>query len=124
VTDIAVYRPSEGNWLLQTNRGGGNDIMNGGAGNDIFVFTPGGFGNDSIVDFDADATNGQDLLDISALGIPAATFPASVSITVLGVSATNPVADTLVTIGADSIFLDGVTGVGANSITQADFLLA
>ena len=56
--------------------------MNGGAGNDIFVFAP-GFGNDTIAGFDANAAGGgQDLLDISALGITAATFAAEVTITV------------------------------------------
>ncbi|MCK7481286.1 MAG: hypothetical protein M0C28_31950 [Candidatus Moduliflexus flocculans] len=43
--------------------------MNGGAGNDIFVFAA-GFGNDQIAGFDANlAGGGQDLLDISALGL-------------------------------------------------------
>jgi Ca2+-binding RTX toxin-like protein len=94
----------------------GNDIMTGGAGNDTFVFAP-GFGNDVIVDFDANATGGQDLLDISGLGISAATFAASVLIEDLG-------ADTLVTIGTDTILLQNVNGVGTNAITQQDFLLA
>jgi len=77
------------------------------------------FGNDQIAGFDANvAGGGQDLLDISGLGITAATFAGSVTITDLG-------ANTLVDFGVDgSIVLTGVTGVGANSITQADFLLA
>jgi Ca2+-binding RTX toxin-like protein len=94
----------------------GNDIMNGGAGNDAFVFAP-GFGNDTIIGFDANPTNGQDLLDISGLDITAETFTANVLIEVLG-------SDTLVTIGIDSILLQGVNGVGANLITQQDFILA
>ena len=41
--------------------------MNGGAGNDIFVFAA-GFGNDKITTFDANADGGgQDRIDISAL---------------------------------------------------------
>jgi Ca2+-binding RTX toxin-like protein len=96
--------------------GFGNDIMNGGAGNDAFVFAP-GFGNDTIIGFDANPTNGQDLLDISGLDITAETFTANVLIEVLG-------SDTLVTIGIDSILLQGVNGVGANLITQQDFILA
>src|SRR4029079_11127872 len=48
--------------------GAGNDSMNGGAGNDTFVFAA-GFGNDVIAGFDANPASGQDLLDISALGI-------------------------------------------------------
>ena len=58
----------------------GNDAMNGGAGNDIFVFAA-GFGNDTITGFDANATGGQDLLNIAALGITAATFATLVTIT-------------------------------------------
>ncbi len=101
--------------------GGGNDSLNGGTGNDVFVFGA-GFGHDTIVNaggtgFDANATGGQDILDISALGITSTTFAASVSIADLGV-------DTRATIGADSILLQGVNGIGANAITIADFLLA
>ena len=89
--------------------------MNGGTDSDTFVFTA-GFGNDVITGFDANAIGGQDLLDISALGITAATFAASVTIADLG-------NDTLVTIGGDSILLIGVTGTPPNSITQDDFSL-
>ena len=101
--------------------GAGNDTMNGNAGNDIFVFAP-GFGNDTINAFDANpgpnppALN-QDLLDISAMGITAATFATSVTIAVLGT-------DTQVTIGGDTILLVGVSGVGANAITVQDFVLS
>ena len=103
--------------------GAGNDFLYGGAGNDIFVFGA-GFGNDAIAEgFDANAAGGQDLLDISALGITAATFAASASISVSQIDGVGAL-DTLVTIGADSITLLGVDGVGANTITQADFLLA
>jgi Ca2+-binding RTX toxin-like protein len=94
----------------------GADILNGGAGNDFLVFTA-GFGNDVAQGFDADAAGGQDLLDISALGITAASFAADVTIQDLG-------NNTLVTIGTDTITLVGVNGVGANTITQADFVLA
>ena len=95
--------------------GAGNDVMNGGADSDIFVFAD-GFGNDMINQFDANATGGQDLLDISDLGITAEAFAAEVSIVDLG-------NDTLVTIGANTITLLGVNGVGANTITQEDFIL-
>src|SRR6185369_8212883 len=93
----------------------GNDILNGGAGNDLFVFAGSGFGNDTIQDFEANPVGGQDLLDISQMGITAATFGAAVTITDLG-------ADTLVSIGGDSILLLGIAN--ANTITQTDFVLA
>jgi Ca2+-binding RTX toxin-like protein len=96
--------------------GAGNDSMNGGAGTDTFLFAS-GFGHDSITGFDAIATGGQDLLNISALGITAATFASLVTITDLG-------ADTLIEIGFDSMLMIGVNGTAPNNITQADFLLA
>lgn len=98
------------------NGGAGNDSMNGGNGNDRFVYT-GSFGADTISGFDANPTGGQDLLDVAGLGITAANFATSVTITDLG-------ADTLVNIdGLGSILLVGVNGTGANVITQADFIL-
>ena len=96
--------------------GTGNDTMNGDAGNDIFIFGA-EFGNDRVNGFDANPSGGQDRLDISALGITAATFASNVNITDLG-------SDTRVQIGADSILLVGVTGQGQNTITQLDFILA
>jgi Ca2+-binding RTX toxin-like protein len=98
--------------------GAGNDKMWGGDGYDTFVFEP-GFGNDRIYDFDADpGRGGQDMLDISGLNISAAEFAARVIITDLG-------NDTLVTIdGTDTITLFGVSGRGANTITQSDFILS
>jgi Ca2+-binding RTX toxin-like protein len=90
--------------------------MNGGADNDVFVFAP-GFGDDRITGFDANAAGGQDRLDISGLGITAATFAGAVTITDLG-------NDTSIDIGTESILLVGVNGVGANAITVADFIMA
>jgi Ca2+-binding RTX toxin-like protein len=111
----------DGNDILDG--GAGNDVMNGGTGNDIFVFAA-GFGNDVISGFDANPTGGQDLMDLSALGITVANFAASVTITDLG-------ADTLVAIDVDglgaamgSMTLIGVNGVGANLVTVDDFRLA
>lgn len=97
--------------------GFGNDAMNGGTGNDRFVFTFGG-GHDTITAFDANASGGQDLLDISGYGISSANFGSRVSIADLG-------ADMQITIdGTDVITLLGVTGTGANAISQDDFILS
>lgn len=95
--------------------GSGNDVMEGGSGEDIFVFSA-GFGDDKIRDFDANPNGGQDLLDISDLGITSANFATSVQIKDLG-------RDTLVIIGTESILLEDVNGSGSNTITQSDFLL-
>ena len=65
------------------NGGSGNDVMDGGNGDDTFVFAA-GFGDDRIKDFDANANGGQDLLDISDLGITSANFATSVTINDLG----------------------------------------
>ncbi|WP_137920036.1 peroxidase family protein [Hydrogenophaga sp. 2FB] len=97
--------------------GAGNDTMAGGAGNDVFVFAA-GFGNDTILDFDATPAGGQDQIDISSFGINAGTFNLRVVIADLG-------NDSSVAIdGLDSIVLLGVNGVGTNAVTQADFLLS
>lgn len=90
----------------------GNDAMNGNAGNDTFVFS-GAFGADTITGFDEDAAGGQDLLNVSALGVTAANFATNVTIAQLG-------ANVVVTIGGQSITLIGET---AATITQADFIL-
>jgi Ca2+-binding RTX toxin-like protein len=95
--------------------GGGNDLLDGGTGNDTFVFAA-SFGSDRITGFDANARGGQDRLDISALGVTAATFADDVEIQDLG-------NDTMVNIGSSSILLEGVNGTGANAITQEDFVL-
>ncbi|MDT4838956.1 RTX calcium-binding nonapeptide repeat (4 copies) [compost metagenome] len=99
------------------NGGAGNDTLTGGLGNDIFVFGL-SFGNDIINGFDANPAGGQDLLNIAAFNLTAATFASRVAIADAG-------ADALVTInGADggSIRLVGVAD--HTSVTQADFQLA
>jgi Ca2+-binding RTX toxin-like protein len=96
--------------------GAGDDTMSGGTGNDVFVFHS-GFGNDVITDFDANPTGGQDLLDISAYALTAATFAAHVSIVASS-------GNTLITIdGTDHFTLVGVNGVVPNLITSQDFIL-
>ena len=74
---------------------GGNDYLLGGAGNDSFVYSAVGFGHDEIGDF----TIGQDKIYVST-GV-AANFG------VLTLTASG--ANTIVTIGTDSIQIDGLT---------------
>ena len=94
--------------------GTGNDTMNGGGGQDNFVFAT-GFGADVINGFDANPGGGQDRLDITSYGFDATMFASRVTIQDLG-------DDTRVTIGSDTIVLRGVNGIGANVITQDDFI--
>lgn len=90
----------------------GNDSLEGGLHADVFVFGP-GFGDDTVADFDSNPAGGQDLLDVSAMGINALMFAALVDIQASG-------SDTIVTIGLNSITL---TGVAAGSVTIDDFIL-
>jgi Ca2+-binding RTX toxin-like protein len=108
-----------GNDVLRANAGddtitggAGNDTMSGGAGNDVFKFLT-GFGHDFITDFDSNPLGGQDLLDISALGITAATFASAVTI--------SGGATALITIGSDSIRLNAVN---QTTVDMTDFRLA
>jgi Ca2+-binding RTX toxin-like protein len=101
--------------------GAGNDAMNGNAGLDTFVFEA-TFGADTITGFDANPTGGQDLLDISALGITSATFAANVTFAASGGGA-----NTVVTIvGGGTITVLGAAPAGAvaQRVTIADFILA
>jgi Ca2+-binding RTX toxin-like protein len=108
-----TLRGMDGNDRLEG--GAGNDSLQGGAGNDIFVFAAPGFGADTIGGgFDFNPAGGQDLLDISGLGITAANFSTSVSFADLG-------SDLRVTIGASSFVLQGVANLA--DITIDDFLL-
>lgn len=93
--------------------GADHDFMNGGTGNDTFMFAA-GFGNDTIVGFDHNATGGQDKLDVSALGIT--DFAAEVTIA-------TDASGTLISFAnaTDTIFLQGVTTTGV--VTQDDFVL-
>jgi Ca2+-binding RTX toxin-like protein len=94
--------------------GAGNDIITPAGGNDRVRFTA-GFGADTIIGFDSNPAGGQDMLDISSLGITAATFNAQVNI------AAGPGGSTRITIGGNTITL---TGVAPATVTAADFNLA
>ena len=94
--------------------GTGDDSMEGGTGNDIFRFFD-GFGHDSIIGFDSNPLDGQDLLNISPLGVTAGNFFDNVFIT----------ADAGNTLISFMGITDTITLVGVNSatVTQQDFVL-
>jgi Ca2+-binding RTX toxin-like protein len=94
----------------------GNDTLDGGLGNDVFVFNAAGFGIDSVIGFDADPLGGQDLLDLTGLGVSAATFASRVHVTDLGASLQ------VVVDGGGTFVLQGVGDPAV--LTSADFLLA
>lgn len=100
----------DGNDIL--NGGAGNDALNGNGGQNTFVFS-GAWGRDTITGFDANPAGGQDLLDIRATGITAATFASQVSMV-------NQGGNVVITIGGQQIVLAGVTTAAIN---QTDFIL-
>jgi trimeric autotransporter adhesin len=97
-------------WLIG---GTGNDILTGGTGNDIFRFSAIGFGADRVTDF----VNGQDLIDLSSLGIDPFSFASAIQSGQLVI--TDVGADTLITYGIDSIRLVGIGD--ATTIDGSDF---
>ena len=96
-----------------TIRGGANnDTLNGGPGDDIFSYTA-GFGSDTVNGFDADPAGGQDKVDLTALGVTAATFPTAVGRTQVG-------ANVRVTVAGGTITLAGQT---LANVTVTDFVV-
>ncbi|NDC58817.1 MAG: hypothetical protein EBZ50_08355, partial [Alphaproteobacteria bacterium] len=103
--------------------GAGNDTLSGGGttGLDRFVFSPGG-GRDTVTDFDANPTGGQDVLDISAYGFNATTFATQVTVATAGGTTTVTIVS-LDGLTTDQIILNNVNGNGGNVISVADFFL-
>src|SRR5690606_12167939 len=86
--------------------GAGDDDLIGGGGDDTFVFG----GDDRVLDF----RSGEDLLDVSALGVTGATFATAVTIVQSG-------DDALVSIDGAVLRLVGVDAAGLSIL---DFVLA
>ena len=84
----------------------GNDLMYGGNGRDVFTFDQ-GWGRDTVADY----RDNYDKLDMRGSG---ATGYGDLAVAQVGV-------DTVITIGADEIVLQGIN---ANSINQSDFMFA
>jgi Ca2+-binding RTX toxin-like protein len=103
-----------------------NDTLIGGQGNDTIQLSTGGndfvrynvggnMGNDTVLDFDADPTGGQDLIDLSGLGY---TFGTNFSVTASG-------ANTFINFTGGSLSGTTITliGVNAANVTVDDFVL-
>jgi Ca2+-binding RTX toxin-like protein len=92
--------------------GAGADALNGISGDDFFRFAAAGTGVDRIIGFDADAAGGQDKIDVAGRGFSAASIGGAILIAASG-------ADTLITIGADTIRL---LGISAANVDAGDFV--
>lgn len=100
-----VMKGGDGNDVLCGK--GGNDLLYGGSGRDVFTFDAAGWGRDTVADY----RDNYDRIDVRGSG---ATSFAELAVTQLGV-------DTVVSFGADSIVLQGVSSA---SINQSDFMFA
>jgi Ca2+-binding RTX toxin-like protein len=103
--------------------GAGNDALNGGNNNDVFRYLTipvTGFGTDAITGFDANPTGGQDLIDLSGLGITAANFAANVTIANAG----GGVASITISGGRGVIRVNGTAAAALTIGVLGDFILA
>ncbi len=100
--------------------GDGNDTINVSDGNDVILYNAVNFGADIVTGFDATATGGQDLINLSALGITATDLATRVIETQVGANTLLTVRDaSLATIG--TIQINGVTNA---AIDATDYILA
>ena len=97
--------------------GAGADKMTGGAGNDSFQFFV-GFGADQITDFGTTPGATQDLIDVSGLGINAAAFASSITLS----GGSNALITVLGGAAAGGTIL--LSGINQNTITASDFRFA
>ncbi|MBM6596402.1 peroxidase family protein [Microvirga pudoricolor] len=104
--------------------GAGNDTIDVSNGNDVVRYTASGFSNDIINGFDANAQGGQDLIDLSALGVTAANFSTRVQLQDIE---DGTVDDTLITVrDAENNIMGTIRleELDVTGITVSDFLLA
>ncbi|MER5674817.1 peroxidase family protein [Pseudonocardia alni] len=108
---------------------GGDDTITGGAGTDTITTNVGndrlvyqdGFGADTVNNFDALATGGQDLINVSAIGVTNANFGLRVSIAPRVGGGTTVTVRNLLLLTAGTIQLPNTAPADVNA---ADFLLA
>src|SRR5262249_52514226 len=93
---------------------GGNDLLTSGAGNDTFVYSRTGAQHDTVTDFQ----QGQDLIDVAAVGI--SSFEAVQQL--LSTDAEGNAVITTVYDGLSSTLT--LKGVSAAQLTAADFMFA
>jgi Ca2+-binding RTX toxin-like protein len=91
--------------------GTGNDQLDLRAGGDDTLVFAAGSGADVVFGFDSDPAGGQDLLNLAGRGFSPASIGGAITIAASG-------ADTLITIGPDTIRL---FGVAASTISSSDF---
>ena len=104
--------------------GGGNDLLDGGGGLDLYRFgETGGFGDDTVVGFDANPSGGQELLNVSGYGITAANFASRVTVTYTAATGTVVTVRNAGGTVLGTITLPGVGATPATSVTSADFAL-
>jgi Ca2+-binding RTX toxin-like protein len=104
------------------NGGSGNDLLTGGGGNDWLDVSSGNdtivfgdlAGQDIVKGFDANASGGQDLIDLSSLGLTAATFATDVTI------AANADGTLVSLLSGDTLLLENVR---VNTVTINDFII-
>lgn len=100
--------------------GAGSDTINVSDGNDVVVYNAAGFGADTITGFDSTAAGGQDLINLSALGITAANLATRVVETQVGANTVLTVRDaSLATIGTIQ-----VNNTTTAAIDASDYVLA
>jgi hypothetical protein len=86
-------------------------------GNDTINFAGGAIGSDSLANFDADPTGGQDLIDLRIFGITSASYSTSVTAVQSG-------ANTMVTVDVGGVLgTIRLNGINVALIDETDFIL-